>query len=77
MNESSWFLAWELHSTYPTLCYKEIRVDRPSKIRVLPSEILLLTPDLENFVTASKHVIINLADVQTVINWTVVDQLLS
>ena len=32
INESSWFLAWELHSTYPTLCYTEIHV--PSKIRV-------------------------------------------
>jgi len=29
------FLAWELSSTYPTLCYKDIRV--PLKIRVLPS----------------------------------------
>ena len=54
-----------------------MHVDLLSKIRVFPSEILLLTLDLENFVTASKHVIINLADVQTVINWTVVDQLLS
>jgi len=26
MNESGWFLAWELHSTYPTLCFKEIHV---------------------------------------------------
>jgi len=49
MNESSWFLAWELHSTYPTLCYKEIHV--PSKIRVLPSGFLLQTLDLENFAT--------------------------
>jgi len=32
INESSWFLARELHSTYPTLCYTEIHV--PSKIRV-------------------------------------------
>jgi len=24
LNESGW--AWELHSTYPTLCYKEILV---------------------------------------------------
>ena len=21
VNESGWFLAWELHSIYPTLCY--------------------------------------------------------
>jgi len=37
MNESGWFLARQLHLTYPTLCYKEIHV--PSKIRVLPSGI--------------------------------------
>ena len=58
MNESGWFLAWQLHSTYPTLCYKEIHVT--SKIRVLFSGILLQTLDLENFATAyrsSKRVI--------------------
>ena len=53
LNESGWFLAWELHSTYPTLCYKEIHV--PSKIRVLSSGILLQTLDLENFATASRR----------------------
>jgi len=26
LNESGWILARELPSTYPTLCYKEIRV---------------------------------------------------
>jgi len=50
VNESSWFLARELHLTYPTLCYKKIQV--PSKIRVLPSGTLLQTLDLENFATA-------------------------
>jgi len=50
VNESGWFLAWELHSIYPTLCYQEIHV--PSKISVLPSGILLQTLDLENFATA-------------------------
>ena len=61
MNESGWFLARELHSTYPTLCYKEIHV--PSKIRVPPSGILLQTLDLENFATAyrSSKRVINLA----------------
>ena len=61
MNESGWFLARELHSTYPTLCYKEIHV--PSKIRVLPSGILLQTLDLENFATAyrSSKRVVNLA----------------
>jgi len=61
MNESSCFLAWELHSTYPTQCFKEIHV--PWKIRVLPSGILLQTVDLENFATAyrSSKRAINLA----------------
>ena len=53
MNESSWFWAWGLHSTYPTLCCKEIHVR--SKIRVLPSGILLQTLDFENFATASRR----------------------
>jgi len=51
LNKSSW---WELSSTCPTLCFKEIRVS--PKIRVLPAG----TPDLENFTTAyrsSKRVI--------------------
>ena len=54
-------LARELHSTYPTLCYKEIHVS--SKIRVLLSGILLQTLDLANFATAhrSSKRVINLA----------------
>jgi len=43
---------------YPTFCYKVIQVT--SKIKVLSSGTLLLTPDLENFATAcrsSKRVI--------------------
>ena len=40
-------LAWGLLSNYRTLCCKETQV--PSKIRVLPSGILLQTLDLENF----------------------------
>ena len=61
MNESGCFLAWELHSTYPTLCYKETHV--PLKIRVLPSGILLQTLDFEYFATAyrSSKRVINLA----------------
>jgi len=35
MDESCWFLAWELPSTHPTLCSKEIQGH--SKIRVLSS----------------------------------------
>jgi len=45
LNESGWFLAWQLPPTYPPLCYKEIRV--PSTIRVLPSGTLFQTLDLE------------------------------
>ena len=54
-------LARELHSTYPTLCYKEIHVRL--KIRVLPSGIMLQTLDLQNFATAyrSSKRVINLA----------------
>ena len=42
--ESSWFLAWELPSTHPTLYEKEILVS--PKIRILPSGTLSRTPDL-------------------------------
>jgi len=45
LDESSWFLAWRLSSTYPTLCYKEIWVS--PKIRVIPSWTLSQTTDLE------------------------------
>jgi len=45
LNESSWFLARELHPTYPKLCYEEIWV--PPKIRVLPSGTLPQTLDLQ------------------------------
>ena len=50
LNESGWFLALELLSTYPALRYKEIQV--PSKITVLPSGPVLQALDLENFATA-------------------------
>jgi len=86
MNESGCFLAWELHSTYPTLCYKETHVSL--KIRVLPSRILLQTLDLEYFATAypSSKRVINIArerwtvcqsnlDMASFINWAVVGQL--
>jgi len=52
LDESSWFLAWRLPSTYPTLRYKEIWVS--PKIRVLPSGTLSQTSDLENFATVSR-----------------------
>jgi len=44
LDESSWFLAWEL-------CNKEIRL--PPKIRILPTGILSQALDLEKFVAAS------------------------
>ena len=61
LNQPSWFLAWELHSTLPTLCFKEIKVS--PKIRVLPSGTLPQTLDLENFATMSQSLkcVINLA----------------
>ena len=39
-----------------TLCYKEIRVLKSSKIRVLHSGTLFQTLDLENFVATEKNV---------------------
>ena len=51
LDESSWFSAWRLPFTYPTLCYNEIWVS--PKIVVLPSGTLSETPDLGNFATAS------------------------
>jgi len=60
LNESDWFLAWELPLTYPTLYYKEIRVSPKNKGTLIPSGTLLQTLDLENFSTAhrsSKRVI--------------------
>jgi len=74
-NQSGWFLAWELPLTYPTLSFKEIQV--PSKRMALPSETLFQTLDLENFATAcrSSKRGTTKVDAQSVINWTVVDQL--
>jgi len=56
-DESSWFLAWRLLSTYKC-CYEEIWVS--PTIRVLPSKTSLSqTPDLENFATASRDRVVN------------------
>jgi len=52
LDESSWFLAQRLPSTYRTLCYKELSVS--PKIRILPSGTLSQTSDLENCATASR-----------------------
>ena len=52
LDESSWFLEWRPPSAYPTLSYKELWVS--PKIKVLPSETLSQTPDLEDFATASR-----------------------
>ena len=71
-------LAWELPSTYPTVCYKELQA--PSKMRVLSSGTLLQTLDFENFGTAYRTVkrVINLAGDKGRSegdDWTVVGQL--
>ena len=47
LDESSWFLEWRPPSAYPTLSYKELWVS--PKTKVLPSETLSQTPDLEDF----------------------------
>ena len=79
MNEPGWFLARELHSTYPTLCYKEIHVS--SKIRVLPSGIFAQNSGLRKFrhgisiVEACYKLSSRKVDAQTVIDWAVVGQL--
>jgi len=38
LDGSSWFLAWRLLSTSPTLCFKENKIQVSAKIAVLPSE---------------------------------------
>jgi len=80
LNESGWFLARELHSTYPTLCYKGIHV--LAKIRTLPSGMLLQTRSrLRKFrhgisiVEACYQLSLRKVDAQSVINWAVVGQL--
>jgi len=50
--ESRWYLAWRLPSTYPKLCCKEIWVS--PIIQVFPSGTLSQTLDLENFAAASR-----------------------
>ena len=78
MKESSWFLAWELPSTYPTLCYKEIQVS--SKYGLFPLE-LCSNSGLRKFrhgisiVEACYQLSWTKVDVQSVINGTVVGQL--
>jgi len=71
MNESGWFLAWQLTSTYPPLRCKEIRVS--STIRV-PSGTLLQTLDLEILLRRidCRNVLSRKVDDQSVINWVVV-----
>jgi len=56
LDESSWFLALRLRSTFPTLCCKGIylRIWVPRKITVLSSGILSQTPDVENYAAASR-----------------------
>ena len=68
MNESGWFLAGALPSTYPALCFKEIQVR--SKIRVyFPLELC------SKLWTFSAQRGVRKVVAQSVINWTVVGQL--
>ena len=80
LNESGWFLARELHSTYLTLCYKEIHV--PLKIRVLtslwnfaPNSGLRKFRNGISIVEACYQLSSRKVDAQNVINWAVVGQL--
>jgi len=78
INESSWFLASRLLSTYPTQRYIEIRV--PPKIRVLPSRTLPQTLDLKKrhdrlIVEMCYQLNSTEVNAHSVINWTVVGQL--
>jgi len=84
LNELGWFLAWELPSTYPTLCYREILV--PPKIRVLPSGTLRQTLDFKKIlplhidrrnVLPSYQLSSRKMDARSVINWTVVSHLVT
>ena len=52
LDESSWYLTRKLPSTYPTTCYKKIRVS--PKIRVLPSGTLSQTSDLSSILHDNK-----------------------
>jgi len=51
LGELSWFVAWKLLSTHPTLCGKEISVS--PKLGYFPLE-LCPNPGLKNFATASR-----------------------
>jgi len=51
-DESIWYLARRLTSTFPALCYQEIWLS--PKIRILPFGTLAQTRELENFATASR-----------------------
>ena len=83
LNESGWFWAWKLRSSYPTLCCKEIRVS--PKISVLPSATLLQpNSGLREFrhgmsvVETCRQQLLSSrkVDAESVINWTVVGQLI-
>ena len=49
LDESSWFLAWRLSSTYPHCVVRKFGY---LKIRILSSVTMSQTPDLENSATA-------------------------
>jgi len=79
LNESGWFLAWELPSTYPTFYCKEIQVS--SKIRVLPTGTFAPNSGIRkvrhriSIVEACYQLTSRKVDAQSVINWAVVGQL--
>jgi len=78
MNESSWFLAWELQSTYPTLCCKEIHYlqNKGTSLKNFPPNSgLRKFRHGMSIIEACYQLSSRKADAQTMINWTVVGQL--
>ena len=82
INESSWFSACELSSTYPTLCCKEIGIS-PKIIKGTSLWNFFPNSGHENFrhgisiVETCYQLSSRKVDAQSVINWTVIGQLRS
>jgi len=70
VDESSWFLAWRLLSTSPTLRYKEIQVST-----FVPKSGLIKFRRSKSIVETRYQISSRKVDAQVVINWTVVGQL--
>ena len=78
INESDWFLAWELHSTYPTLCYKEIHIFSKKGTALwnfAPNSRLRKFRHGISIVEACYQLSSRKVDAQGVKNWAVVGQL--